>query len=248
MRKTALSMAMAALTLAQTPAPEKRVEFEVAAIRRAEQDGEHDSDTNQGRYRVHNLTLKQLIAHAYAVDTKLISGGPKWVDADSWDIDAKIPAEFTRTRDTVPQMLQSLLADRFHLTIHREPAQISGFVLVVAKNGPKMESSDAGGGAKMHTQKTHLVAEDVTMQAFAEGLSRNHDVGKLVVDKTGLSGKFKFELDWIPERIRISGEPSTDDRPSIFTALERQLGLKLESAKIPVSAIVVDRAEKPGEN
>src|SRR5690349_3834877 len=148
MRITALLMAVAALSLAQT-SPENRLEFEVAAVRAAKQDDNHDSDTNRGRYRAHNLTLKQLVAHAYDIDVKLISGGPKWVDSDVWDIDAKIPAEsLQRTRDTVPRMIQSLLADRFRLAIHREPQQISGFALVVAKNGPKMEQNRQNEGSK----------------------------------------------------------------------------------------------------
>jgi uncharacterized protein (TIGR03435 family) len=250
MRITALLLAMAALSLAQT-SPESRVEFEVAAIRPARQDDNHDSDTNRGRYRAHNLTLKQLVAHAYDIDVKLISGGPKWVDSDIWDIDAKIPAEsLQRTRDTVPRMLRSLLDDRFRLVIHREPQQISGFALVLGKTGPKMEQDRQNEGSKMHTRNAHLLAEGVTMEDLAKYLSRSRDVGKLVVDKTGLPGRFKFELEWKPERTGPTApqEPASDDRAPIFTALQTSLGLKLQSAKIPISQIIIDRAEKPGEN
>src|SRR5580658_8516341 len=86
---------------------------------------------------------------------------------------------------------------------------------------------------------------NVTMEAFVKDLKRI--VRKVVTDKTGLAGYFKFELDWTPERPGSGAESASDDRPSIFTALQERLGLKLESAKIPVSAIVVDRAEKPAE-
>jgi uncharacterized protein (TIGR03435 family) len=121
-------------------------------------------------------------------------------------------------------------------------------VLVVAKNGPKMERADPDiKGTKIRSSRDgHLIAENVTMEAFAKDLSRI--VGSLVVDRTGLSGYFKFELDWSPEQTLSNPEPSSDDHPSIFAVLQQQLGLKLESAKIPVSAIVIDRAEKPSAN
>jgi uncharacterized protein (TIGR03435 family) len=229
------------------PAPK----FEVAAVRPATQDNEHSFDTDKGRFLAHNVTLQRLIAYAYGMDIGLISGGPKWMDSDSYDINAKIPEEFAEhTSDEVRLMLQGLLADRFRLVIHREPSQVSGYVLVVAKNGPKMEHANPEvKGLKIRTTRNaHLIAESVTMEAFAKDLSHNPDVGKLVVDKTGLSGRFKFELDWMPERLRSSPESSSDDRPSIFTALQEHLGLKLESAKIPTSAIVIDHAERPSGN
>jgi bla regulator protein BlaR1 len=225
--------------------------FEVAAIHPAKQDDEHSSDTEKGHFLVHNLTLKRLMARAYDIDIGLISGGPKWVDSDSYDINAKIPEEFAQqTREKVPLMLQSLLADRFHLVIHREPGQISGYVLVVAKNGPKMERADPDQkDIKIRTTKNaHLIAQNVTMEAFAKDLSRNRDVGKPVVDRTGLSGNFKFELDWMPVPLVPTPESPSDDRPSIFTALQERLGLKLESAKIPTSAIVIDHVERPSGN
>jgi uncharacterized protein (TIGR03435 family) len=248
MKKFALSIAMAALLSAQTPVPEKKAEFEVASIRPAKQDGDHDSNTDKGFYRTHNLTLKRLIARAWEIDETQIFGGPNWMDSDSYDITARIPAEFAQqTREKVPLMIQSLLADRFQLVIHREPRQISGYVLVVAKKGPKMErAKPEQTGSHADSNNTHLTAKNVTMEGFANHLSR--DLGKLVVDKTGLTGGFNFELEWLPERLQSSPEPSVDDRPSIFTAVEQQLGLKLESAKVTALAIVVDRAEKPESN
>jgi uncharacterized protein (TIGR03435 family) len=244
MKKLALSIAVAVLMPAQTPVREKRAEFEVASIRPAKDDGDHDSETNKGFFRTHNLTLKRLIARAYAVDTRQIFGGPNWMDSDSYDITARIPAEFAQqTREKVPEMIQSLLADRFQLIIHREPREVSGYALVVAKKGPKMErAKPEETGSHADSNNTHLTAKNVTMEAFANHLSR--DIGKLVVDKTGLTGGFNFELDWMPERL----ESSSDDRASIFTALQEQLGLKLESAKITTPAIVVDHAERPSEN
>ena len=246
MKKLAFSTALAALTMAQTPDPDKRPAFEVASIRPAQQDGNHDSDIDGGLYRTHNLTLKRLIGSAWGVDAGEIFGGRGWLDSDSYDITARIPAEFVpQAGQKLPQMIQSLLADRFQLVIHREPRQIPGYTLVVAKTGLKMKrAAPDANGAEIHAQNTHLSAENVTMEAFARHLSRNRDLGKPVLDKTGLTDAFTFVLDWSRER----SEPSSDDRPSIFTALQEQLGLRLESSRIPILAIVVDRAEKPGDN
>jgi len=248
MNRIALSFCMTSLLLAQTPESTKRIEFEVASIRLAVDDGHHGTDSDKALLRVHNFTLKRLIAGAYQVDMRTISGGPKWVDSDSYDINAKIPAEYSeQRRDLIPKMFQSLLAERFHLVIHRSPDQISGYFLVVAKGGPKLKPGGSG-DSNMHTSNTHLKAEGATMEAFAKDLSRNSDIGKPVVDKTRLSGGYNFELDWMPEQRANSPEPPQDDRPSIFTALQTQLGLRLEAARIPISAIVIDHAEKPDSN
>ena len=101
-------------------------------------------------------------------------------------------------------------------------------------------------GIKIRSVGTHLIAQNVTMEAFAKDLNRI--VGSLVVDRTGLAGYFKFELDWAPEQTPSNPEPSSDDRPSIFTALQQRLGLRLESAKLPISAIVIDHVERPSQN
>jgi uncharacterized protein (TIGR03435 family) len=228
----------------------QELEFEVASIRPTKDDGDHDSSTDHGFYKTHNLTLKRLIGFAYRVDNRLILGGPGWIDADSYDINAKIPEAFAAKRDpdTVPQMIQSLLADRFQLVVHREPTEIAGYALVVVKKGAKLAAGDPNDKSSgTRTKNTHMTATNVTMANFAVNLSRNSDIGKLVVDRTGLTGSYSFELDWAPDKVASNPE-SRDDRPSILTALPEQLGLRLEPAKIPVQAIVIDRAEKPEGN
>jgi len=250
MKTIALLIATAALTPAQTKKSEKKAQFEVASIRPAKQDGEIDSSTDRGFFRTHNLTLKRLIARAWDVNIEEIYGGPNWVDSDSYDINAGIPEEFAQQRrEKVPQMIQSLLADRFQLVIHREPRRISGYELVVAKKGSRMERAKPDEeGSGVDGNNTHLTVKNVTMEAFARNLSRVRDIGKVVVDKTGLTGGFNFELDWTPERLESGPEAPSQDRPSIFTAVQEQLGLKLESAKVSVLAIVIDSAKKPDEN
>lgn len=257
MKELALAMCLSAFTFAQVQDSPKKAAFEVASIRAANQDGNVDIDAVKGHFAAHNVTLKRLAALAYEIDPRQISGGPGWVDSDSYDINAKVPEEFvSQTHQLLPQMIQSLLADRFQLAIHREPREASGYALVVDKKGPKMERAKTDAkNPGFHSGNTHLTAENVTMEGLANHLSRNRDIGKIIVDKTGLTGRFDFELNWTPERLALKpeasflGEPKTsDDRPSIFTALQEQLGLKLESVKVPFSAVVIDRAEKPEEN
>lgn len=242
MRKLGLSLAIAATLSAQN--------FEVASIHPVKDDGDHDSDVDKGLFRAHNLTLKRLIATAYEIDARQILGGPNWLDSDSYDITARIPEELVpQQRQKFPLMLQALLADRFKLVIHREPRQISGYALVVSKKGPKMTPSASDEGSNLSSHNNHLTAQNATMEALARHLSRNRDIGELVVDRTGLSGKFNFELDWQPEALTaIKPKPANDDHPGIFTALQQQLGLRLENAKVPLDAVVVDSAQKPDAN
>jgi uncharacterized protein (TIGR03435 family) len=239
MKKALLWFALAAALPAQ--------EFEVASIRVAKDDGSHDFDTDKGLLRIHNFTLKRLAAIAYEVDESLVVGGPSWADSDSFDITAKIPAEFVDAKPgKIPQMMQQLLAGRFQLTILRDSRQASGFALVVAKKGPKMEPGKPGAeGSHSNSNRTHLTAQNYSMQQFAARLSRMPEIGQIVVDRTGLAGRFNFELDWLPERPGQKPEAKSDDLPTIFEAVQERLGLKLESAKVPVEAVIVVRVEKP---
>jgi len=251
MRKIVLFLSICGRMAAQTPEPPQKVEFEVASIHPAKEDGDHDSDSDRAWYRTHNLTLKRLIAIAYDVDMRQILGGPNWIDSDAYDIAAKIPTEYASdSREKMPKMIQSLLADRFHLAIHRAPLKLSGYALVLAKKGPKMERSETGKtGSSTSTQRGHMRAQNVTMEIFAKRLSRNPQVGKLVEDQTGLKDRYNFELEWdVTNPLTAKADTASSDRPSIFTALQDRLGLKLEPAKIQVDAIVVDHAEKPDDN
>lgn len=233
--RTATLLLIPALALAQAP------QFEVASIRVGVQDDHHYSGTDKGFLRTHNISLKRLIASAYDVDEGEVFGGPDWTSSLGFDINAKIPEEFAnKTRETVPRMLRSLLADRLHLVVHREERETSGYLLLVAKKGVKMTPAKREKpGSHMNTHNTELVAEGVNMGTFARYLT--HNLEKPVADKTELPGAFDFKMEW-------AGSDPSDDRPSLFTALQEQLGLRLESAKVPYSAVVIDHAEKPGEN
>ncbi len=239
MKKVALLFALATSALAQ--------EFEVASIHRAADDYSATVNGDKAYYRIHSFTLKMMIATAWGVTGKEVFGGPKWVESDRWDITARFPDEYAARPDQIqtPQgpflkkMIQNLLADRFRLTIHRETRELSGLALVVAKNSPKMAVAAPQAENRLEGNNSHIKATNFAMKELAQILSGR---GTLVVDRTGLTGGYDFELSWaLPDD--TSGE-----KPSLFTAIEEQLGLKLESTKIPIEAIVIDAAEKPTEN
>jgi len=146
-------------------------------------------------------------------------------------------------------MLQTLLAERFHLVVHREPREVAGYSLVLARQTPKMpKAQGTDTGSDIRSNNNHVTAKFVTAEQIARYLSRNRDVAKLVVDQTGLKDKYDFELTWTSAQLNPAVDAATDDRPSIFTAVQEQLGLKLIPAKVPTVVVVIDQAQRPEGN
>jgi len=223
--------------------------FEVASIKQHVGEVTFSSDpmVRGGRVAATASTLMDMITNAYSLRYDQVSGGPGWATSDHYDIDAKPPGDAAPTADQARQMMQTLLAERFHLKVHRESREVPIYALVVAKNGPKLKASapDAapGGFVRATDKGQHMEATKGTMERLASQLS--HTAGRPVIDKTGLTGTYAYTLDWFPsDRI-----PSPDSNlPSMFDALQDQLGLRLESTKGPQEILVIDRAEKPSEN
>jgi uncharacterized protein (TIGR03435 family) len=217
------------------------VAFEAASVKvtASPDNGFNESDTNPGRLTLRNVSLRWCIRFAYGVQDFQISGGPKWLDHDRYDIDGKAagPAKTPELR----LMLQSLLAERFRLVLHRESRLSSGYALVVAKGGLKLKPREgAAPAAKLIDPVSPF--RNVRMTGLASYLGRSLRVP--VADATNVTGVFDFDLGWTPERgVREAAEAM----PSIFEALE-ELGLKLEPRKEPLEVIVVDSAEKASEN
>lgn len=192
-------------------------------------------------------TLLDLITTAYGVRYDQISGAPGWSDKDHYDLDAKAPDGYRPlTKEEMRQMLQTLLAERFHLQVHRETQEVPMYALVVAKNGPKLkESTDTKGGFSVRgtDRGLHMETTRGTMAQLADQLS--FTAGHPVVDKTGLAGYYAYTMDWFPANRTM---PPDLDAPTMFQAVQEQLGLKLEATKGPVEKLVIDHAEKPTEN
>jgi len=245
MKKVALSVAMAALTLAQTPGSEKRAEFEVASIKPTTTEGSFTVNFPPGgRFSARNLTVQNLLRNAYGLQDYQISGGPGWITTAGFDIEARAGAGGGEPpREQVLQMIQALLADRFHLALHRENRQLPIYALVVGKTGPKLQAADSSvGGTK--TMLGQLIVKKMSMTSLAEILA--FDLERPVRDETGLKGDFAFTLEWTRGLGESDAGPSS--RPSLFTAVQEQLGLKLESTKGPIEVLVIDHVEKPSEN
>ena len=237
---------VASLALGQDAA---RVEFEVAAIKPAPpQEVGRTSvrtsvDTGAGQLAYSNVNLRDVLRAAYRVQSYQISG-PEWLDTERFDIVATFPQN--SSGDRIPLMLQALLAERFHVVLHRETKDLPAYALTVAGGGSKLKPLESSGdnftGNSSRTV-AHLEAK-ATMRGFTEYLSQRLD--RPVLDQTGLGGRFEFVLDWAIDDAVVTGGTAG---PSIFTAVQEQLGLKLNSTKGPVETIVVDQADRvPTEN
>jgi uncharacterized protein (TIGR03435 family) len=190
-----------------------------------------------------------------------ISGGPAWADSDRYDILASTPGDIQPKLDEQMAMLRRLLTDRFQLTFHRESKELPVFAITVAKSGPKLKPSTAPPGALPYLINTiypeekggiHVLlpARNATITQLAAMMQRAV-LDRAVVDNTGLSGTYDFDLEWTPDENQFAGQlPRSVEstKPSLFTAMQEQLGLRLEATRGPVQALVIDRVERPSEN
>jgi uncharacterized protein (TIGR03435 family) len=234
--------------------------FDVASIHinNSETDGHHHiiSDPGESHLRTVNLALRDLIQFVYDVPDSQIMGGPTWLDSIMFDIDAKsdpavdaelraLPTEQARHQKQL--MVQALLADRFQLKVHQETRQLPVYALVVAKDGPKFKPSQINGTTiDTGRARLHVAGSDDTISILARELAQV--LGRVVVNQTGLSGRYDFSLRWTPDDAAALASSSPDIPPDIFTAIQEQLGLKLESAKGPVPVLVIDSVQKPSPN
>jgi uncharacterized protein (TIGR03435 family) len=243
MRTFACAITLCLCLSAQTPSA-----FEAASIKPAPPDRGsvmYYRTPPGGRVSVSNATLKLLIQNVYHVRDFQVSGGPSWLATEGWDIEATPGSDATPT--ITPQqrdeMFKTLLADRFHLVLRRETKELRVYNLVVAKGGPKLPPSGDEPGFGM-TNTGSITFKKTTVSTFANVLSGV--LGRKVIDKTGLEGNFDVDLHWTPDE-RADAQPD-DAGPSVFTAIQEQLGLRLEASKGPVEVLVIDRADRPTEN
>jgi uncharacterized protein (TIGR03435 family) len=210
--------------------------FEVAAIKpHNPEEGGGGFSFQHGRLNISNTWLRVLIMSAYGVEDFQISGGPRWIDSERFDVLAQAPDNSQR-RD-LNLMLRALLEDRFRLALHRETRETTIYALVLAKNGPKIQESSPDTQYSMRMGPAGMSATKMSIHNFADTVSGY--IQSRVIDRTGLEGDFDFKFDWSPQ------DPNS---PSIFTALQEQLGLKLEPEKGLTEFLIIDHAERPSEN
>jgi len=274
---------------AQSP-PSDSPKFEVAAVKQ-NRSGSNQvmiGGGAGGRYNTSNVPLRLIIRTSYQIQDFQLIGGPDWIGTDRWDIVAKAEGELPPAPPgqvgPMQLMVRSLLADRFKLVVHRETREMPIYALVLAREdkrlGPQMKESttDCTPGARRGAPPPappqpgerppcgtrlapgNLSSGGTLLSQLATTLSNS--VGRTVVDKTGLTARYDFDLKWTPDGMAAGGglgipggapgpggPPPTDPNgPSLFAAVQEQLGLKLESQRGPVEVLVIDSVERPTEN
>jgi uncharacterized protein (TIGR03435 family) len=194
------------------------------------------------KFHALRISLQALIEYAYDINRNQIVG-PAWLEYETYDIEAK-PAHPVSVAQ-IKLMLQALLADRFKLTVHKESREMAVYALVAAKGGPHLREAPADEVPSFRRTPGHIVAKNEPLSSFIQAFRGNFFVPGLldhpVVDMTGLKGRYDFALQW--------AQRDTDNGPSLFTAVQEQLGLRLVAQKGPVDILVIDHAEKiPTEN
>jgi len=249
-----LVSALASAQTAQSAGPI----FDIATIKwnKSGSHSTHISSTDV-LYLATNVSLKNLLQSAYNIRPELISGLPSWTEDARFDIEAKVLDPATVAHINSAQraaMVRQILEDRFQLKAHIEQKPLQVFDLVIARSGNKLTPSPPdlpypnGRGTGINGRNNGLDAHDLPMSGLADALT--HQLDRPVIDKTGLTGKFDITLKFTHEDTS-AGTPhadATDDLPSIFTAVEEQLGLKLQPDKGPVDTLVVDQLNQPSEN
>ena len=241
--------------------------FEVASIKLTDPSVNHTMYSIQpgGSIRIEGATLKNLIEHAYDLREFQLSGATGWMTSERYTIVAKGqlddgPAEYMKMNDRqrqavaalVRRRVQRLLAERFQLAVHNETRQLPMYALVLAKDGHKLKPNlSPDGSPRSSTQgRAMYKAQRASLQDIAQGLAGI--TRRPVRDETGLQGFYDFDMKWTPDAGAAipnpEAPPAENVGPTLFTALQEQLGLKLESKKGAVEILVIDRAERPSDN
>ena len=235
--------------------------FEVASIKPStpgDRGGKFVIMQGGHQFVVRNYRVKDLVAFAYNIPPRLVSGGPAWAETDSYNILAATPREAHPNLDEQMAMMRTLLANRFRLAFHTEPKDMAVYLLTVAKGGVKFNESAKSDeqpplvNTIYPAEKAFLPARNASMGQFASMLQRGV-VDRPVVDKTDLTGKYDFDLEWTYDDTQFGGNlpPITSQnsgKPDLFAALQQQLGLRLESSKAAIDTIVIDGVQRPSEN
>ncbi len=202
-----------------------------------------------------NTTLNDLLIFAYGVHPRQITGGPGWMETEKFDITAKPDREGVPNGTQLRTMMQQLLVERFELKFHQEKKELSAYTLALGKSGHKMAKNESGGILPGFGGRGpgSIGVNNSNMKEFANYLQARI-VDRPVVDQTGLEGRFNFGLTWRPDQLPPAGPNSPpppadlESRSDLFTAIQEQLGLKFEPAKVPVEVMVIDKVSKPTDN
>jgi bla regulator protein blaR1 len=245
-------MRPAAIAILSTTLFAQAPRFETVIIKSSAQDDARSGFfTVPGKVSLANQTVKDCVRIAYDLEVMRAPSAPKWLETDHFDIEATTPITDDRL---IKAMLRALLQSEFGLTLHRETKTVSAFALVVSKTGPKIREVKPAAG-NINSRRGSMTAESASIANLAQSLSVA--LNAPVIDMTALPGVFDFTLTWRPQTV-APGELTNDDDnedhnvlpdlapgPTLFRALEEQLGLKLDRRKIPMELMIIDSARRP---
>ncbi len=228
-------------------------EFDVASVRLDKLPNKRgDFSFTPGRFTATALSFRSLILIAYSIKDYQLSEGPGWITSEAYDVTGT--AAGPATEPELRLMLQALLKDRFQLTVRRDQKELPVYALLVAKNGPKLKPAEEGkAGTQLASGGVGLTFKSTSMSALASFLTNLGPVaGRPILDRTELPGTFDFTLLISDSQVNALPPDETKravrDWPSLFTDLQEQLGLKLESQKASTDFLTIDRVAKPSEN
>jgi uncharacterized protein (TIGR03435 family) len=232
--------------------------IEVATIKPTKPDEQHFMLVFRGgRFQTTNVSLSKLLAFSYGVQEKQLIGLPPWAETDKYDIDAKPDTNGAPNKKQLQGMVQKLIADRFKLTFHHDTKELSVYALSAAKTGAKLTKSENQGGLPGFGLRGlgAVTVRNATMSDFA-AMMQETVLDRPVVNQTELAGRYDFSLNWTPDDSQFGGmaakmPPPTDNAnppPALYTAIQEQIGLKLDATKAPTDVMVIDHVEKPSEN
>ncbi|MEO8596224.1 MAG: TIGR03435 family protein [Candidatus Solibacter sp.] len=247
----------------KTMPPDAKPVFDVATIKPSDPEAKGQR-INVGvgganTFTTANTPLSELIKFAYGIHVKQLTGGPSWVDSEKFDITAKPDTPGMPSVTQLQMMVKQLLGERFGLVFHREKKELAAYVITVDKSGVKMSKAEGRGILPGFGGRGpgSIGVRNSTMAEFADFL-QGRILDRPVVDQTGLTDRFDFTLEWLPDSIQAAamaggGPPpelpkSIEDRPDLIAAVRQQLGLKLESGKAQVETFVIDKVTKPTDN
>ncbi|HEX4135751.1 MAG TPA: TIGR03435 family protein [Bryobacteraceae bacterium] len=232
--------------------------FEVVTIKPTNRREPMDKGFGQRgrRFTVINESVADLITLAFGLHLRQMAGAPSWAQSEKFDIEGTADGEGVPNLDQWKLMLRKMLADRFHLSFHMEKRELSVYALTVAKGGSKMtKSTNQDGLAGLGLRGLgSVVGRSANMGNF-RNFMQGYVMDRPVVDQTGIEGRYDFTLDWTPDEFQFSTQgvkappaPDNAPHPDLYTAIQQQMGLKLEAVKAQADVMVVDRVEKPSEN
>jgi uncharacterized protein (TIGR03435 family) len=247
-----LAMALAAIPALSQAKPQA---FEAVSIRledsHTSQAAFNDPSSNQpqhfpsNRFIMRHIMLRSLICEAYGIQCNYVLEGPDWIDRQHYDLIAKVEGTALLTQEQMQPLMQNLLQERFHLVAHRQQKVVPGFALVIAKGGPKLQPNK-GAPAGGFFGGPYFKFQNMSVEHFSKVLES--PVKKPIVDKTGLTGMYDFDLKYAPTDA-AANNPAAAGLPDIFTVLQEQLGLKLVPQPVTIKTLIIDHVDKiPTEN